>query len=193
MEKLQNFIKSLEAKDCTLSISPQAISKLVADKDSTNPHRNLLWTTDPTVELPIIRTKHGLGSENPLTIMDLWQIALAKDAQAPALSYKLEGNWLSLTLQQYYEECIRFGCAVVKENITERTGLSILSYNNKEWFFSYNGGVFANLIATGLYITNKPKLCEYVLQDCNSEICVVENQDQLNKILVSWGNLPKLR
>ena len=57
----------------------------------------------------------------------------------------------------------------------------------------FNGAIFANTIACGLYITNQPSACEYVIDHCESEICVVENQDQLNKILEVWENLPRLR
>lgn len=35
----------------------------------------------------------------------------------------------------------------------------------------------------GIYTTNTPEACEYILKDSSSEIVVVENQLQLDKIL----------
>ncbi len=39
--------------------------------DSTNPLKNLLWTTDNTVELPIVMKKSGYGSEAPITLIEM--------------------------------------------------------------------------------------------------------------------------
>lgn len=38
-------------------------------------------------------------------------------------------------------------------------------------------------IACGIYTTNSAEACEYILQDSSSQIVVVENQAQLDKIL----------
>jgi long-subunit acyl-CoA synthetase (AMP-forming) len=38
-------------------------------------------------------------------------------------------------------------------------------------------------LAVGIYATNTPEACKYVLEDSCSAICVVENKAQLNKIL----------
>lgn len=38
-------------------------------------------------------------------------------------------------------------------------------------------------IMTGIYATNSPEACQYVASDSKSNIIVVENQKQLDKIL----------
>ena len=45
------------------------------------------------------------------------------------------------------------------------------------FFLLYRG------IACGIYATNSVEACEYILKDSSSEIVVVENQQQLDKIL----------
>lgn len=49
-----------------------------------------------------------------------------------------------------------------------------LFYNN---FLNYSG------VACGIYTTNSAEACEFILKDSGSEIVVVENKDQLEKIL----------
>ena len=44
-------------------------------------------------------------------------------------------------------------------------------------FFLFSG------VACGIYTTNSAEACEYILQDSSSEIVVVENKEQLAKIL----------
>ena len=48
-------------------------------------------------------------------------------------------------------------------------------------------------MSTGIYATNSPEACEYVLSDCQANIIVVENHQQLIKILKIWDSLPHLK
>lgn len=45
----------------------------------------------------------------------------------------------------------------------------------------------------GVYTTNNPEACEYVLKDCEANIVIVENDVQLQKILKIRKNLPHLK
>jgi len=47
--------------------------------------------------------------------------------------------------------------------------------------------------AVGLYTTNSPDACHYVLENGSCQIVVVENETQLNKILQVKDRLPELR
>ena len=38
-------------------------------------------------------------------------------------------------------------------------------------------------LSAGIYTTNNPEACFYVLDDCKANIAVVENQTQLEKVL----------
>ena len=38
-------------------------------------------------------------------------------------------------------------------------------------------------LSTGIYTTNSPEACYYILDDSKANIAVVENQKQLDKIL----------
>lgn len=48
-------------------------------------------------------------------------------------------------------------------------------------------------LATGVYTTNNAEACHYVLDNCNANVCVVENDSQLQKILKVRSRLPHLR
>ena len=43
--------------------------------------------------------------------------------------------------------------------------------------------MFLSGFAVGMYTTNSPKACFYVANDCEANVIVVENKQQLNKIL----------
>ena len=48
-------------------------------------------------------------------------------------------------------------------------------------------------IAAGIYTTNGPEACKYVARHSQAVVIVVENQEQLNKILLIQHQLPALK
>ena len=70
--------------------------------------------------------------------------------------------------------------------------VSILGFNSPEWLLSNNGAIAAGGFAAGIYTTNEPPACKYIVDHCNARVIVVEGQKQLDKILAIRAELPKL-
>lgn len=45
--------------------------------------------------------------------------------------------------------------------VTERSSVNIMGHNAPEWTIAFMGGVHANCVSTGIYITNLPEACFY--------------------------------
>lgn len=61
--------------------------------------------------------------------------------------------------------------------------VTIIGFNAPQWFISNLGAIFAGGIGCGIYTTNSAEACELVFRDCKSQIVVVENKQQLDKVL----------
>jgi len=48
-------------------------------------------------------------------------------------------------------------------------------------------------LSVGVYATNTPDAVAYVLESSQSNVCVVENDAQLQKVLKVWDQLPHLK
>ncbi|XP_065885757.1 long-chain-fatty-acid--CoA ligase ACSBG2-like [Dysidea avara] len=70
-----------------------------------------------------------------------------------------------------------------KLGLESHHGVGILGFNSVEWFASSLGAVFAGGLSTGMYTTSSPETCHYILENCKANIVVVENKEQLDKIL----------
>lgn len=174
-------------------ISPKGLQQMLDNYDSKDPSKNVVWTTDPNVELPILLTKEGTGAAMPMTCMDMFKINLARYAGRPAVADKVNGKWQFLSYEEYYDLIIKFALALIRVGITERSAVSILGFNCSRWFIDYFGAIFANCIAVGHYITNSAEAVGYVIEHSNSEIFIAENQEALNKVLSVWHKLPMLK
>ena len=58
---MEQQILTTSSDDEYYQISLEGLNKLVASYDSKEPLRNVLWTTDYSVELPILLKKQGPG------------------------------------------------------------------------------------------------------------------------------------
>jgi long-subunit acyl-CoA synthetase (AMP-forming) len=54
-----------------------------------------------------------------------------------------------------------FAKAVIKSGATDRSGVAIMGFNSPEWIFAFAGGLMANSLVTGVYITNEAEACLY--------------------------------
>jgi long-chain-fatty-acid--CoA ligase ACSBG len=64
------------------------------------PLRHIAWTDDFTVELPIRKTKDGVGSVEPTTLIDEFKNSVKQFGDRPALSVKRNERWV------FIYECI---------------------------------------------------------------------------------------
>ena len=71
--------------------------------------------------------------------------------------------------------------------------VSILGFNSPEWLIANNGAIAAGGFAAGIYTTNEPPACKYIVEHCSARVVVVEGQKQLDKILAIRAELPKLK
>jgi len=50
-----------------------------------------------------------------------------------------------------------------------------MGHNAPEWTIAFIGGVFANLVSSGVYITNGPESCLYQAEHSEAEVIVVDS------------------
>ncbi len=59
----------------------------------------------------------------------------------------------------------------------------IMGFNSPQWFISDISAIFAGGLAVGLYTTNNIGQCEYIINNCNAHIIVLQSNKLLNKFI----------
>ena len=80
--------------------------------------------------------------------------------------------------------------AFIALGLEPRKSVGIIGFNSPEWFIADLAAIFANSMATGIYSTNSPEMCKYMANHSNTNIIVVEDDSQLQKILAVKSELP---
>ena len=126
---------------------------------------------------------HGPASLAPMTIVQLWEQTLSKHAKMPALSVKRNSEWMTISFEEYYDECMKFACALLALNIPEWASVNIIGFNKPEWLIAFFGTVFARCIPAGVYSTNSEETCEYIAKHSQAKVVVAENREYAKKYL----------
>ncbi|XP_046857270.1 long-chain-fatty-acid--CoA ligase ACSBG2-like [Xenia sp. Carnegie-2017] len=177
----------------SLPASDEKINSLAEDMDSKLAPAENFWSVSPNgaVKLRIGATKYD--SDEPITVHELFKRTVEKSGIAFALAVKRDGKWEKWTYKRYMQECRTAAKGFIKLGLNEFGGVAIIGFNSPEWIISNIGAIFARGLATGVYTTNSPEACKYVLENSRTRIAVVENKIQLDKILKIWDQLPDLK
>uniref|UniRef100_A0A8D0EKS3 Long-chain-fatty-acid--CoA ligase ACSBG1 n=1 Tax=Strix occidentalis caurina TaxID=311401 RepID=A0A8D0EKS3_STROC len=150
-----------------------------------------LWTSfaDGRVRLRIDNS----CPQTPITVHQMFKESLEKYGSLNALASKKNGRWEKITFSEYYRLSRKAAKSFLKLGLERFHSVAILGFNSPEWFISAVGAVFAGGIVTGIYTTNSPEACHYIAHDSKTNIMVVENWKQLDKIMQIWNRLPHLK
>ncbi|XP_070760160.1 long-chain-fatty-acid--CoA ligase ACSBG2-like [Enoplosus armatus] len=172
---------------------PKAVPLSTANAAATLAPADQLWSTSRDEAVRLRMEGSGPASVTPITVHQMFQETLKTYGDHPALASKKEGQWVTVTWRQYYEQCRAAAKSFLKLGLERYHGVGILGFNSPEWFISDIGCIFAGGLAAGIYTTNSPEACQYVAANCEANILVVENQKQLDKILQVKDQLPHLK
>uniref|UniRef100_A0A8C9VQU2 Long-chain-fatty-acid--CoA ligase ACSBG2 n=1 Tax=Scleropages formosus TaxID=113540 RepID=A0A8C9VQU2_SCLFO len=151
------------------------------------------WTCGRDGEVKLRLSESGPASAPPLTVHELFLRAVERFGDCTALAWKVGERWEKLAYREYYRRCRTVAKAFLKLGLERYHGVGILGFNSPEWFMADIGAILAGGFAVGIYTTNSPEACQYVAENCQANILVVENHKQLQKILQVRDKLPNLK
>jgi long-subunit acyl-CoA synthetase (AMP-forming) len=122
---------------------------------------------------------------------------LAQTAKAhkdrPALQVKLDGKWVKTTWGQYHDQVRAGAKSLIKLGLQPGKGVSLIGYNCPQWMIGDIAAIFAGGCPAGIYTTNSAEQCKYVAAHSDSQVVIVEDDEQLAKFLEIRDELPQLK
>jgi long-chain acyl-CoA synthetase len=109
-----------------------------------------------------------------------------------ALREKKLGIWKNISWREY-GDCVRFvGFGLISVGLKRADMVSIMSSTRPEWLFADLGIQSARGITVPIYETNSAAQVQYILEDAGVRYIVVEDEEQLDKVLEVREDLPLL-
>lgn len=110
-----------------------------------------------------------------------------------AMRQKQYGIWRDITWAEYLENVKHVALGLHALGVKYGEHVSIIGENRPEWLYSALGIVSAGGAWVGIYTTNPPPECEYVVDHADAVVYICEDEEQLDKALVFREKTPKLR
>ena len=133
----------------------------------------------------------GRGTKST-TLADLLPRAAQMYGEAPAVRYKEGGRWVDRSFDQVLETVRSLSLGLVDLGVAKGDKVSILADTRPEWTYVDFAALSAGAIVVPVYQTNSPEECQYVLENSDAKVVVVEDDEQLEKIRAVRDKLPLL-
>ncbi|NOY68393.1 MAG: long-chain fatty acid--CoA ligase [Deltaproteobacteria bacterium] len=104
-----------------------------------------------------------------------------------------DGSSESVTWKEFYDQVKQVGKSLMALDVQRGDKVIILSNTCYKWVLSDLANVTIGAATVGVYQSNLPNDCEYIINHSDSVVIFAEDQAQLDKILKIKGNISKIR
>jgi long-chain acyl-CoA synthetase len=127
------------------------------------------------------------------TLCDLLAEHAAGHGDAPAMSWKRDGAWQTLSWRDYRERVAEVAMGLAGLGIGKGDFVAIMATNRPEHVLADQGAVHAGATPSSFYFTLAPEQIQYVAGHCEAKVAVLEDRDMLKRWQELRDSLPALR
>ncbi|HSO11221.1 MAG TPA: long-chain fatty acid--CoA ligase [Anaerolineales bacterium] len=110
-----------------------------------------------------------------------------------ALRLRDYGIWQAVTWKQYYEHVKYFSLGLVSLGLKPQETIAIIGDNRPEWVMAELAAQSAGAKSIGIYQDSVVSEMIYIFNNADVSFIVVEDQEQVDKILEMWDQLKGIR
>jgi long-chain acyl-CoA synthetase len=111
---------------------------------------------------------------------------------SPAYYVKDGDSWKATDWATYSGEVRTAGKALMQLGVDVGKPVTILGFNRPEWAIMDVGAMAVGAVPAGIYTTNSPVECKYIIEHSESPVVLLENEDQWKKIEQVRDEIPTL-
>ncbi|HEV3473706.1 MAG TPA: long-chain fatty acid--CoA ligase [Actinomycetota bacterium] len=134
-----------------------------------------------------------MAREAQTIIERFWERVRDMPPGVPALRYKSGGEWRDITWRDYGDTVKRVAKSLLSLGYDHGDKISLLSGNRPSWHIVDVGSMALGGATAAIYTTNSPEQVAYIVNHSDSKIAFVDTTDQLEKILKTRSETPKLQ
>jgi long-chain acyl-CoA synthetase len=121
------------------------------------------------------------------TLCDLLAEHAATGGNDPAMSWKRDGAWQTLSWREYAERVAEVAMGLAGLGVARGDFVAIMATNRPEHVLADQGAVHAGATPTSFYFSLAAEQIRYVAGHCEAKVAVLEDRDMLKR----WQELPE--
>ena len=114
-------------------------------------------------------------------------------SEDPAYYVRESDGWKATNWRTYADEVSSAARAMIALGVEPGHVFTILGYNQPSWVIADVAAMAIGAVPAGIYTTNSPRECHYILDHSESPLLVIEDEGQWAKIEQIRDELPHLR
>jgi long-chain acyl-CoA synthetase len=126
------------------------------------------------------------------TLADLLPLSARLYGDAPAVCFKQGDEWVKRSFKEVEETVRALSLGLIDLGVGKGDKVSILANTRPEWTYVDFAALSAGAVVVPIYQTNSPEECQYVLENADAKVVIVEDEEQLEKIREVRDRLPLL-
>ncbi|MFP5388832.1 MAG: AMP-dependent synthetase/ligase, partial [Thermoleophilia bacterium] len=126
------------------------------------------------------------------TLADLLSLSAQRYGSMPAVRYKQDGAWVDRSFTEVLEIARSLSLGLIELGVAKGDKVSILGNTRPEWTYFDFAALSAGAVVVPIYQTNSPEECQYVLENSDAKVVVVEDDEQMEKVRAVRDRLPLL-
>jgi long-chain acyl-CoA synthetase len=126
------------------------------------------------------------------TLADLLPRAAKLYGNAHAVMYRDGDEWVKRSFVEVEETVRKLALGLVDLGVARGDKVSILANTRPEWTYFDFAALSIGATVVPIYQTNSPEECQYVLENSDAKVVVVEDDEQLEKVRAVRDRLPLL-
>ena len=143
----------------------------------------------------VVRARQEIEQEvHGRTLCDLLaDNATGADGEAPAMSWKQDGQWRTRSWREHRERVAEAAVGLARLGVGRGDFVAIMATNRPEHVVADQAAVHAGATPSTFYFTLAPEQIRYCAGHCEAKVAVLENRDMLKRWQEIREELPALR
>lgn len=127
------------------------------------------------------------------TIPELLRQHAARYAVKPAVRFRKQGNWVTLSYAQFYDRALMVARGLRKLQVRPGDRVAILSENRAGWIIADMGIQCAAAVTVPVYPTSTPDQIAYTLNHSDARIVFISSKTQYRKLIKIKDAIPMVQ
>ncbi|HZI19620.1 MAG TPA: long-chain fatty acid--CoA ligase [Pyrinomonadaceae bacterium] len=132
-------------------------------------------TTPPGARAGVNFERAPLLPDEPATLVEVVERALARHARPDTLSYTRDGSWRSVSSEEFRCRVRRIALGLHSLGVRRGDRVAILAESSPEWVLSDCGCLFAGAVDVPIYPTLSPQQGCYIMKDSGAAVLFVQH------------------
>lgn len=133
-------------------------------------------------KLQFVEPLAPLSSDEPTTLVEIYE-RVARDHPKPdTLNYKLEGSWRSISAEEMLRRARNIAAGLHSLGVRKGDRVAILSESCLEWVLADQGCILSGAVTVPIYPTLTPAQVSYILNDCGARAAFISTKEKLKQV-----------